>query len=258
MLVASEDALDQFFMREPEALLGRRVEAAISTTRTRASSTRTSSPPPSRGRSRTRTRRRSGPRRSSARRSCRSWSARRPGTCGRDATTRPGACLAPLGRHGVVHDRRRGDRLGPRPRGARARLLDRARGRDLPAPRRAVPRARARSGRAAGRSSRPIAVDWYTQAKKETETAIEEPLRVRDHARGRAPLRPRLRHRAGDRVPEEGDRGRLHARRRARCCCRRRRSRPRRSGSRPGADLLGRSRRRCRSCSARCTRPSTR
>jgi DEAD/DEAH box helicase domain-containing protein len=29
ILVASEDALDQFFMREPEALLGRRVEAAI-------------------------------------------------------------------------------------------------------------------------------------------------------------------------------------------------------------------------------------
>ena len=29
MLVASEDALDQFFMREPEALMGRRVEAAI-------------------------------------------------------------------------------------------------------------------------------------------------------------------------------------------------------------------------------------
>ena len=29
VLVASEDALDQFFMREPEALMGRRVEAAI-------------------------------------------------------------------------------------------------------------------------------------------------------------------------------------------------------------------------------------
>jgi DEAD/DEAH box helicase domain-containing protein len=29
VLVASEDALDQFFMREPEALLGRRVEAAL-------------------------------------------------------------------------------------------------------------------------------------------------------------------------------------------------------------------------------------
>src|SRR3954468_10410256 len=30
LLVASEDALDQYFMREPESLLGRRVEAAIS------------------------------------------------------------------------------------------------------------------------------------------------------------------------------------------------------------------------------------
>ena len=29
VLVASEDALDQYFMREPETLLGRRVEAAL-------------------------------------------------------------------------------------------------------------------------------------------------------------------------------------------------------------------------------------
>ena len=29
VLVASEDALDQYFMREPDKLLGRRVEAAI-------------------------------------------------------------------------------------------------------------------------------------------------------------------------------------------------------------------------------------
>src|SRR5204863_1203878 len=29
LLVAGEDALDQYFMREPESLLGRRVEAAI-------------------------------------------------------------------------------------------------------------------------------------------------------------------------------------------------------------------------------------
>src|SRR5205823_15119487 len=29
VLIASDDALDQYFMREPDALLGRRVEAAI-------------------------------------------------------------------------------------------------------------------------------------------------------------------------------------------------------------------------------------
>ena len=42
VLVASEDALDQYFMREPPTLLDRRVRRRSSTTRTRASSTGTS------------------------------------------------------------------------------------------------------------------------------------------------------------------------------------------------------------------------
>ena len=55
-------------------------------------------------------------------------------------------------------------------------------------------------------------VDWYTQAKKETQTSIVEPLRARAPARARADTRPRLRHRAGDRVPAQVDQRRGHAR----------------------------------------------
>src|SRR2546430_2757278 len=52
---------------------------------------------------------------------------------------------APPDRHGRLHRRRPLDRLRPRPGRARARLLDRPRGRDLPPPGRAVPRRGARS-----------------------------------------------------------------------------------------------------------------
>ena len=73
----------------------------------------------------------------------------------------------------LVHDRRRLDRHAARPRRARARVLDGPRGRDLPPPRRVVPRARARPRRRARRSSSRSRGDYYTQAKKETTTAIE-------------------------------------------------------------------------------------
>ena len=65
--------------------------------------------------------------------------------------------LAPLGRPGLLHDRRRHDRLRPRPRRARARLLDRPRGRRLPPSRRAVPRPGARRRDPHGASSSPPA-----------------------------------------------------------------------------------------------------
>ena len=51
----------------------------------------------------------------------------------------------------------------------------------------------------------PFSGDWYTQAKKETTTAIEEAELVGAAARPRALLRPRLRHRAGRRLPAEVD-----------------------------------------------------
>ena len=154
VLIASEDALDQYFMREPETLLGRQVEAAIldysnhrvldghvlaaayeapiddadRATLGDAALERAPHLPELR---RTKTRLRLG----------------RPRLPGRAHT-------ASLHQSGLVHRRRRGDGHGPRARRARARVLDRPRGRDLPPPRRAVPRLRARPQRAysAGRA----------------------------------------------------------------------------------------------------------
>ena len=91
ILVASDDALDQFFAREPDALLSRRVEAAILD----HANPRILDPhvlaaayeaPIDR-----RTPRRSAARPSVARRRCPSSSTRRPGTSGRAATTPPPA-----------------------------------------------------------------------------------------------------------------------------------------------------------------------
>ena len=67
VLVASEDALDQFFMREPEALMTGKSRPRSSTTRTRASSTDTSALRPSRPLWTPATSRSSGPRPSSGR-----------------------------------------------------------------------------------------------------------------------------------------------------------------------------------------------
>ena len=61
VLVAGEDALDQYFMREPDKLLGRRVEAALLDPATRASSPGTCARPRSRRRSTRTTPRSSGP-----------------------------------------------------------------------------------------------------------------------------------------------------------------------------------------------------
>ena len=103
----------------------------------------------------------------------------------------------------------------------------------------------------------PATVDWYTQAKKETATEIVEPLRSRAPARARALLRPRLGDRARDRLPAQVDQRRRHARDDP--------ARPARDELRDRGDLVlaRRSRswqgsRRCRSCSRRSTPPSTR
>ena len=93
VLVASEDALDQFFMREPETLLGRRVEAAILDHETAGSSTG-SRAPRSRRRSTRPTPRSSGPKPSRRPPSIPSWRRRRPATSGRAATY-------PAGRFGL-------------------------------------------------------------------------------------------------------------------------------------------------------------
>ena len=128
------------------------------------------------GADRPRTPPRSVPRRSSAPRCSRSSSARRPATSGRDGTPPAARVLAPLGRPGLVHDRRRHDRLDPRPRRTGARLLLRARGRRLPPPRRAVPRRALDDGARTASSSPPAS------------TGTPRSRRTRDGDRGAAPL----------------------------------------------------------------------
>ncbi len=51
----------------------------------------------------------------------------------------------------------------------------------------------------------PFSGDWYTQPKKETNTAIEETLRTEAAPRARAVVRARLRDRAGDCLPAAVD-----------------------------------------------------
>ena len=88
ILVASDDALDQFFGESPKRCSPGGSRPRSSITRTPASWTRTSSPLRSRRRWTTTTRPRWAPRRYAARRSCRSSSTPRRATCGRAATIR--------------------------------------------------------------------------------------------------------------------------------------------------------------------------
>ena len=255
VLVASEDALDQFFMREPEALLARTVEAAIldhANPRVLDGHVLSAAF--------------EGP-----------IDERDAETLGPEALERA-AVLPELKRTSAgwvwggtdypaarvplrsadrdsftVVDAETGSVLG---------LVERSRaystvheGGDLPPPRRAVPRQDPRSrGARRGRLAREV--DWYTQAKKETQTAIVEPLRSERRLGvelffGRVSVTEqvvayqRKSVSGGDTLetmpldlPETT-------------------SRPRPSGSRP-APRSSRASRRCRSCSPRCMPPSTR
>ena len=102
---------------------------------------------------------RADPRRAGARAGgCAAGARAHEGRLGLERARLPGRPLRPSLRVArPVHDRRRGDRLRARHRRARARLLDGARRRDLPARRRVVPRHGARPRRRAPRSSSPSA-----------------------------------------------------------------------------------------------------
>ena len=138
VLVATEDALDQYFMREPDKLLGRRVEAAILDHANRACARR---PRPG-GRVRGADRRGRRARSSATRRSppraadpeLRAHAARI--RLGGRATTRRHAsrCARPMPTPSRSSTAATGARA--RPRRALARVHDRAPGRRLPAPRR--------------------------------------------------------------------------------------------------------------------------
>ena len=148
VLIASEDALDQYFMREPETLLGRQVEAAIldySNHRVldgHVLAAAYEAPLDDADRATLGD--------AALERAPHLPELRRTKTGfvwgGRDypAARTPLRSTSP----DSFTDRRRRDGHGPRAHRARARVLDRPRGRDLPPPRRAVPRVRARPRRA--------------------------------------------------------------------------------------------------------------
>ena len=213
ILVASDDALDQFFAREPDALLSRRVEAAIldhanprildphvlaaayeapidaKDSETLGSEAAPARAVPSRARADTGRIRLEGPR--LPRRSR----------------------IAALGRRGGVHRRRGRDRIAPRARRARPRVLDRARGRRLPPSRRAVPR-RSAVARGSRRGRQPGArrlVHAGEEGVGDDDRGVGQGSRA---ARCRAPLRARLRHRAGRRLRAQGGARRRDDRRR--------------------------------------------
>ena len=186
VLVAGEDALDQYFMREPATLLGRSVEAAIldhANPRVLDGHVRAAAF--------------EGP-----------LDEADADTLGPEALARaavlPDLRLTPVGyvwagkehpaartaaprdRHRPVPDRRHRDRLRARPDRAGARLLDRARGRRLPPPRRHLRRAGA--GRGGARRGRPPVRRRLVHAGEEGDDD-----RDRRAAAGGAALRPRPR-----------------------------------------------------------------
>ena len=156
-----------------------------------------------------------------------------------------------------VLDRRRRDGLGARHRRARARLLDRrtrARSTSTSASSTSSRRSTSRPGR---RSSTPFTGDWYTQAKKETTTAIEERPRASGGSASTSPS-------AASSVTEQVVAYQRKRARRQRCSTSSPLDLPptdvRDRGGLVPARSPGSSRASsgCRSCSARSTPPSTR
>ena len=153
ILIASEDALDQYFMREPPALLERRVEAAIldhANPRVLDGHVAAAAFEAPVDEGRRRDPRPGGARAGAARAGAAPHRARlglgRQGLAGRPHP-------APLHLARLVPRRRRLERRRARAGRAGARVLDRARGRRLPPPRPPVPRPRARPRRRGARSS---------------------------------------------------------------------------------------------------------
>ena len=148
------------------------------------------------------------------------------------------------------------DRRRARPRRAEPRLHDRARGRGLPPPRRVVPRPRARPDDAA-RGRRAVRRQLVHAGEAGDDDADRRAATGRVAARPRAGVRRDRGDRAGRRATSARRSPARSGSSSSRSSCRRRRSRPRRSGS-CRSRTSSPSSTRCRSCSARCTPRSTR
>ena len=256
VLVASQDALDQYFMREPETLLGRRVEAAILD--------------------------HANPRVLDGHVAAAAFEAPVDAadreTLGDEALERaPHVPNLQQTKHGWVWAGKDYPAARTPLRSASAdsfTVIDEASGRcseSSSASGRTRPCTRVRctctwgsSGTCASSTSRdgraivePHAGDWYTQVKKDTETAIERPLRVErrcglELSFGDVSVTERV-------VAYQKKRGSATRRRsrRSSSTCRRPSSRPRRSGTCPRR-ATSKAWRRCRCSSPRSTPRSTR
>ena len=235
-MVATEDALDQFFMRDPEALLDRRVEAAIldhANPRVLDGHVRSAAFEAPLDEADTET---LGPEALERAAQLPDLPPQGRGSSGPDGTTRQ-AASASARQHRLLHGRGRLDRVAPRSRRAGAGLLDRPPGRRLPPPGRVVPRARARPGE----SHRPRRAVHRRRVHPGEEGHDDGDRRAaprRAPARPRPHLRPRRRHRAGRRLPAEADRRRRDDRDPPARPSARPSSRPRRSGSCPKTQML--------------------
>jgi DEAD/DEAH box helicase domain-containing protein len=255
VLVASEDALDQYFMREPETLLAATVEAAIldhANPRVLDGHVLSAA---FEGPIDERDARPSAPRRSSAPPCCPELKRTPPAGSGRAPTTRPRACCSAR-RARLVHGRRRetGTVLGTV---ERSRAYSTVHEGAIYLHLGEQHLVRILGSRGAHRPSVSRAnVDWYTQAKKETQTAIVE-RSAASGGSGSSSSSAACRDRAGRRVQRKSGERRRHARDGAAATCPRRASRPRPSGSalRPRSSTALRT---CRSCSPPSMRPSTR
>ena len=211
VLVASEDALDQYFMREPETLLGRTVEAAIlDHANPRVLDGHVLSAafegPIDEADAQT-----LGPEALERAASLPELKHTDAGWVWAGKDYPAARVLSALRRDRLVHRRRRRDGNGARDRRALARLLHDPRRRRLPPPRRAVPREAARRRRAHGprhpRQRRLVHAGEEGDADLDRRAAaLGEP------ARSRALLRPRLGDRARGRLPAQVDQRRRHAR----------------------------------------------
>ena len=256
VLVASEDALDQYFMRLPETLLDRKVEAAILDHanprvldgHVRAAAFEAPIDDADRATLGDEALERAAEL-PELKHTPRGWV-----WAGRDypAARIPLALDEPR----LVHRRRRRDRLAARPRGARARVLDRARRRRLPAHGRALPRGGARP-RGPARARRAVLGRLVHAGEEGDDDRDRRAAARRAAARDGGDVRPRRRDRAGRRLPAQVDPRPVDDRPRPARAARSPSSRPRRSGTSPSPSS-SRGSSASRASSARSTRRSTR
>ena len=230
VLVASEDALDQYFMRQPETLIDRQVEAAILDDanprvldgHVRAAAFEAPIDDADRATLGDEALERAAEFPLSLKHTPRGWVWAGARLSGR---ARP----APLETR-LVHRRRRRDRLAARPRGTRARVLDGARRRRVPAHGRGATLVEESTSRTT-RTGRAVHGRLVHAGEEGDHDRDLRAAPRRATARDGGDVRPGGRHRAGRRVPAQSRSATSRRSTWSGSSCRSQSSRPRRSGT---------------------------